>query len=211
MINMPKKQLALIWMSSGNSYFTEEIIGTLINFANENYPKIMVLSPDKPAEHNFRAVGYSENKVRKKAKLGANLLINRFKRQLLKIDAKDKFNFVNWETEVLNNSEYKKKYVELMSLYKNNLNFRKDARNITKDVITNKFKDIKIDIENTIDEAVLYLIEEFAFIFACPIIYDVDYIYYLYHHNWYIFENLISGKYDGKKRSNFKFILTGIK
>ncbi len=63
---MFKPKLAIIWMSSGNSYFTDENIFTLIKFADANYSKIVVLSPNKSAEHNFRAVGYAENKVKKK-------------------------------------------------------------------------------------------------------------------------------------------------
>ncbi len=52
------KELALIWMSAGNSYFTKERIEKLIKFANKNFEKIVIISPNKPAEHNFRALGY---------------------------------------------------------------------------------------------------------------------------------------------------------
>ena len=42
------KELALIWMSAGNSYFSEERIEKLLKFADKNFEKIIVLSPDKP-------------------------------------------------------------------------------------------------------------------------------------------------------------------
>ena len=100
------RELALIWMSAGNSYFDKKTIGKLLKFADKNFPKIIILSPDKPAEHTFKALGYQDNKAKRKAKLNANLLINRAKRELQKIKNKDKFSFINWENDVLGNSEY---------------------------------------------------------------------------------------------------------
>ena len=204
------KEIALIWMSAGNSYFNEQTIGKILAFAGKKFQKIIILSPDKPAEHTFKALGYPENKARRKAKLNANLLINRAKRKLEKIKNKDKFYFVNWEKGVINNLEYKTRYEEILFLYKNNPNFREDARETTKKVLDKNFHG-DVNIEKYIDEAVLYLIEEFSFILSCQIIYKVKKVTYLYHTNWEIYQNFIKGKYDGKKRENFSFILTGVK
>lgn len=204
------QELALIWMSAGNSYFDEKTIGKLLKFADKNFQRIIVLSPDKPAEHTFKALGYPDNKARRKAKLNANLLMNRAKRELQKIKDKDKFSFVDWEKEVVNNPEYKRRYNEIMPLYKNNISFRKDARETTKKVMEDKFNE-EIKMETAIDEAVFYLIEELSFVLSCPSIYNVENISYLYHQNWEIYENFIKGKYDGRKRDNFSFVLTGIK
>jgi len=207
LINMA--EIALIWMSAGNSYFNEETIGKLLKFADKRFSKIIVLSPDKPAEHTFKALGYPENKARRKAKLNANLLINRAKRELEKIKNKDKFLFVDWESNVAKNLEYKTRYKEIIALYKANATFRQDARETTKKIIEEKASEI-LDIEKSIDESVLYLLEEISFVLSCPAIYRVSKVTYLYHQQWKIYENFIAGKYDGKKRSNFSFVLTGI-
>src|SRR3989344_8046617 len=127
-----KREIALIWMSAGNSYFDEKTIGKLLKFADKKFQRVIVLSPDKPAEHTFKAAGYPENKARRKAKLNANLLINRAKRELQKIKGKQKFSFVDWESDVLGNNEYEKIYKEVMFLYKNNTSFKEDARETTK-------------------------------------------------------------------------------
>ena len=205
-----KREIALIWMSAGNSYFDEKTIGKLLKFADKKFQRVIVLSPDKPAEHTFKAVGYPENKARRKAKLNANLLINRAKRELQKIKGKQKFSFVDWESEVIINPNFKKRYREIISLYKNNVSFREDARETTKKVIDDKFLDVT-EVERAIDEAVFYLIEELSFVLSSPSIYKVDNVSYLYHKNWVIYEDFIKGKYDGKKRDNFSFVLTGIK
>lgn len=204
------KEIALIWMSAGNSYFNEKTIGKLLKFADEKFQRIIILSPDKPAEHTFRALDYPNNKARRKAKLNANLLINRARRELKKLKNHNKFSFVDWEKDIIDNSEYKKKYKDVTKLYKKNPKFRTDARNTTKKVIGNRFNEIK-NMKKATDEAVLYLIEELSFVLASPLIYDVEKISYLYHQHWEIYEDLINGKYDGKKRKNFSFILTGIK
>ena len=205
-----KREIALIWMSAGNSYFDEKTIGKLLKFADKKFQRVIVLSPDKPAEHTFKAVGYPENKARRKAKLNANLLINRAKRELQKIKGKQKFSFVDWESEVIINPNFKKRYQEIISLYKNNVSFREDARETTKKVIDDKFLDVT-EVERAIDEAVFYLIEELSFVLSSPSIYKVDNVSYLYHKNWVIYEDFIKGKYDGKKRDNFSFVLTRIK
>lgn len=204
------REIAVIWMSAGNSYFTEENIGKLLNFADKRFEKIIILSPDKPAEHTFRALGYLESKAQKKARLNSNLLKNRAERALKKIKDQEKFSFIDWENDIVNNSEYKKKYKEIISLYGGNSKFRKDARETTKKVIENKFS-IDTNVEKVIDAAVLYLIEELSFILACPSIYGFEKVVYLYHQNWKIYENLIAGNYDNKKREKFSFLLTGIK
>ena len=118
-----------------------------------------------------------------------------------------KFSFPDWDA-IVRLSEYKKSYQEIRQLYEGNKTFKNDARTITRKVLLVKFKDVK-DIERAVDEAVLYLLEELAFVFTLPMICN-EKVTYLYHQPWPIYEKIISGKYDGKKRRN-AFMLTGIK
>jgi len=37
-----KREIALIWMSAGNSYFDESTIGKLLKFADKNFQRVMV-------------------------------------------------------------------------------------------------------------------------------------------------------------------------
>lgn len=101
-MNYMLNEIAIIWMSAGNSYFDEKTIRKLLLYADKNFEKIIVISPDKPAEHTFRALGYPENKVRRKSKLNANLLLNRVKRILDNFDNNSKFIVVNWKSDIRN-------------------------------------------------------------------------------------------------------------
>ena len=198
--------IALIWMSAGNSYFSEARIGKLLRFAGERFDTVFVLSPEKPAEHTFRAAGYSENQVRKRAIHDANLLKNRAERQLAKLENKTHFSFPDWH-KVTRHSEYQKCYAEICELYDTHSQFRTDARMTTQKILLSKFKKLE-HIEKAVDEAVLYLLEELAFIFVLPLIYK-EKLVYLYHKPWQVYEQIIQGKYDGKKREN-SFLLTGL-
>lgn len=203
-----KKDLALIWMSVGNSYFSEEKVQKLIEFSERNFEKIIVMSPNIPAEHTFRALGYKENEAKKRARDDSNLLINRAKRKIELLKDKDKFEIWEWKRDVSANEFYKDKYKEIYKLYKTNMEFKIDARNTTKKVLESKYRKPE-NIEDAIDEAVFYLIEELAFVISLPERYNKN-IVYLYHSKWPIFEKLINGDYDNKKRERLSFRLTEI-
>jgi tRNA-dependent cyclodipeptide synthase len=198
-----KKDLALIWMSSGNSYFNNERIKKLLKYAEHNFDKIIILSPDKPAEHNFRALGYEETKLKRKARQNSNRLLHKAKRILEKSKNKNKFKIENWEN-IEKEIEYQIKLKEIKKLYLKNKEFKKDIQSLSKKALGNKSNTANID------EAALYLIEEFAFVLASPKIYDSENSSYLYHKKLEVSEKLLSGKYDNIKRKNIFFKVTGI-
>jgi len=66
---------AVVGMSLGNSYFKKETIAELLRFCSENFSEVRIIIADKPAEHTYKAIGYSSKKARKKARLNGNTLI----------------------------------------------------------------------------------------------------------------------------------------
>jgi tRNA-dependent cyclodipeptide synthase len=202
------REIGLIWMSVGNSYFNEEKVQKLIEFAEKRFEKIIVMSPDIPAEHTFRALGYKENESKKRAKYDSNLLKNRAKRKIDLLKGKDKFDILEWGKNVSVDKFYKEKYKEIYELYEKDSKFKIDARNTTKKVLEGKYRTPE-NIEKAIDEAVFYLIKELALVISLPKKYNKK-VTYLYHREWPIFEKLIKGYYDNKKRENLSFMLTGI-
>jgi cyclo(L-tyrosyl-L-tyrosyl) synthase len=206
---MSKVDGVVVWMSAGNSYFKEEVIMKTLELVSKKFSKIVIMAPDEPAEHTFKALGLYENNFKRKARLNANLLQNRAKRvveKLVKNRINNDFKIVEWIDEIIPNKDYQTQLKLVNDLYEHNPLFRKDARDTTKAVIINKIsKDV--NIEKAIDEAVNYLLEELAFVIASPKIYGTVKMTYVYHHNWLIYENLISGKYDSQKRPELAFML----
>ncbi|MBS3051188.1 MAG: tRNA-dependent cyclodipeptide synthase [Candidatus Aenigmarchaeota archaeon] len=194
--------VAIIWMSSGNSYFKENIIREIAIFASRKFSDVVIISPDEPADHTFNAIGYNVPESKKKARLNANLLLNRARRAISGLDGK--IIIAEWK-DVASNNAYRTEYKNIISLYNKNEIFRQDARNATKEVLTGKSK--KADMESAIDEGVFYLLKELAFLLASPKIYDSEEVTYIYHKKWQIFQNLISGLYDNHSKKQLEFLL----
>ncbi len=196
-------------MSAGNPYFTEERIAKLLHFALGRFAKVIIMAPDEPAEHNFKALGYPDNQAKRKARLNANLLQNRAKRAVnsLSPELKNNVIVVEWVDEVIPNARYQEKYKDILQLYHTNASFKKDARETTKSVISKK---TGTNIEKSLDEAVHYVLKELAFVLASPSMYRAKKVFYLYHVAWPIYQKLKDGKYDGIPKINLGFLLTNI-
>ena len=194
---------AIIWMSAGNSHFSQQVIDELLTLASTSFSKIIVMAPDQPAEHTFRALGYEGNEVRKKARLNANLLQNRARRAIAKLG--DRFTVVEWMDDVANDKEYLARYEQILKLYEHNDAFRTDARETTSKVLISKSKEVLSD--KTLDEGVKYLLKELAIVGASPKMYDTVSIAYVYHHRWPIYEKFVDGTYDRKMKKELGSLL----
>lgn len=197
---------ALVWMSAGNSYFKEDVIKRILEFTSSNFSKTIVMAPDEPAEHTFKALGYEGNEIKRKARLNANLLQNRAKRIISTLNDKEKFKVTEWIDEVIPNILYQEKLREIFKIYNTNEQFRNDAHETSLKVVNGKMKE-DININEAVKEGVNYLLKELAFVLASPKIYNTQRITYIYHHDWPIFQKLIIGFYDGLKREDLSFLI----
>lgn len=193
-------------MSAGNSYFTEGRIENLIGFALNKFDEVLVMAPDEPAEHTYRALGYEDNKAKRKARLNASLLQNRARRVIesLDEDQKNKIKVVDWIDEVLPNKLYQGELEHISELYRCDKSFSRNALQATKEVLDKKSDNVK---EESYSEAVFYLLKEIAFIIASKDIYNATSINYIYHKPWGIYQKLIEGEYDSKKMEEYNFVL----
>ncbi len=76
------REHAMIGVSPFNSYFSEEKIGTLIAWAKDNFCAFHIYVPDGPSQFTLEALGYPENKARKKANRQGRWLLNKIRRGL---------------------------------------------------------------------------------------------------------------------------------
>ncbi len=206
---LDKRSCGLIWMSAGNSYFSEQNIQDLILFAKNNFSTVIIVVPDLPAEHTYHALGYSESESKRKARLNSNLLRNRARRIIKTIEQEKNpglLILVNWKRDVESHEAYKKAYKKVYKLYLKNSLFRSDARAATRSVLSQKGR-ILSNIEESIDEGVFYLLKELSFIIALPALFNVFNVAYLYHKSWPVYENFVSGKYDGIIKKHLGFLL----
>ncbi len=200
--------ICVIGMSPGNSYFNKDRISDLIKFSSRVFSQAIVMVPDVPAEHTYKALGYSGNKARQKARLNGNTLQNHCKRAIgsLEDHVKDRFSVIEWTQDVEGNPIYGQAIREIKELYWSNPHFSESARRETRSVLEPKLKDSG-GIGPAVQEGVWYLLKEFAFLRACPLMFDLERVAYLYHKPWGIFEDYVNGVYDGRIHHGLGFLI----
>ncbi len=203
---LKNKGLAIIWMSTGNSYFSPDNIQRIIEFCSERFSVIRILAPFEPAIHTYKSIGYEEKRASRKAKLNSNRLKNHTRKTIEKISNKKiDIKIIDWDADISSNEHYKKILKAIEKLYSENESFQKNADSTTEQVLKNKIKPGK-DAQESVKTGVRYLFEELAFVLASPLIFQVKQTAYIYHKRWPILENLVNGKYD-KIRKNVGFLL----
>jgi tRNA-dependent cyclodipeptide synthase len=201
--------LAIVGMSVRNSYFKKNRIDELLRYCATLFQKIRIMVPDKPAEHTYRALGQSPAKAERKARLSGNTLQNHSLRTMAAIHGEVPgfdIKLIEWGEEVSLHEAFEREYQNLKTLYSSNESFRKEIRDTTRSVLNGKSKP-GYGLESAIDEGIHYLLKELAFLSASPEILGVDKIAYVYHHRWKVYEDFVSGKFDGIKRNNLGFVI----
>lgn len=198
-----KSSIAILGMSPGNSYFKEDTIRWLVGAVRDRFEWFRIMIPDHPAEYTYKARG--DLKYKAKARLKWNGIRN----IISSVIGEGEKNSVtlNWKEEVNAHPAYKKTIKEILKLYRDNKLFKDALETCTKEVL--QWWDIQKEIsQKNIDTWVKFLICELAFLSAAKEILGSE-VTYIYHRPWPIFNDFISGKFDGKVRPIDFEIITG--
>jgi tRNA-dependent cyclodipeptide synthase len=198
----------IIGMSPGNSYFKDEEVSYLLKTVVEQFGRTAILIADIPAISTYIAFGYPENRARRdKAIPKGNALKNRVLKAMSELGySHDIVKIFDWEKEIEDNEAYKVKYNQVLALYNDNKEFHKIANSTTRGVLEGSKREIK-DIQKATGIAVHYLLSELAFLEFVPVYLKVEKVVYVYHKNWEVYENYITGKYDSIAKSHLDFLL----
>jgi cyclo(L-tyrosyl-L-tyrosyl) synthase len=120
------REHAVIGISPFNSYFSEERIGALICWAKENFSAFHIYVPDGPSQFTLEALGYPEEKARKKASRQARWLFNKIRRGLdVAGYGEDTFDeFVLCSKALDENKTYQRILEDVELLFEGDLHFR---------------------------------------------------------------------------------------
>ncbi len=200
--------MVIVGLSIGNSYYNKKNIEALLGFLGQYASNIELFIPEGPAQHTYRALGYNEIEATRKCRLNANTIRNHYSEILARSsDLENETNEIDWECKVACDPEYLKRLKEIELLYDLHLDFYRDVRQATSEVLAHKRREAPIS-EDSIDIGVKFLLEELAFLLAAPKIFDSTNIAYVYHKDWGIFEKLIEGCYgSGFSDSGIGFIV----
>lgn len=199
------KGVAIIGISPGNSYYEEQTIYDTISRCSEIFSQVKIWIPSSPAIHTYNAIGYLDGKAESKARLSSNLIVNRVRRSLARLKMKEDC-LMDWLTDIDPREEYKIGVEEALELYNTNKSFRLNVRNSTKKVIENKLK-LGRDLEEAIDNGVLYQLEEFGSIKASPEIVGAKEATVVYHQDWPLLREYLNGTYGNIPTQNIGFTI----
>ncbi len=197
--------LPIIGMSPGNSYFKPEVITKLIKEVFDKYGYAVIFIPDIPAISTYESMGYPLNKARKKAVSRGNSLKNKACRSLKQCTISDELVYIlNWKEDVQMNSLYLEAYKNVVQLFENNLKFRDAILNTTRGILNGSGKEI-IDMDKSLLKGSEYILSEFAFLEICSELFLSNKTRYIYHRDWTVYQDYISGVFDGIQRGYLSF------
>lgn len=198
------KEIAIIGMSPGNSYFKDGNVRKLFQAVSHEYMRAIVLIPDIPAISTYQALGYTDSKAKSKAVLKGNNLRNRSNRIIQELNLDEHIRVLDWSNEIEKNKIYQAWYQNIAELYNDNEKFRKEVLAATSEVVESEAMKMKTENINP-EKATHYLISEIAFMEASIQIYECKMATYIYHRNWPIYERYIAGEFDKKLRQHLGF------
>lgn len=202
-----RKPLAIIGMSPGNSYFKDYEVKFLLQEAIKRFGKCVVVVADVPAISTYMALGYSPGKARNKAIPKGNNLKNRTRRIAEELGfTEDQVRIIDWSDEVEPNAHYQEHYKKILQKYNETPDFSRDIRHTSKMVIEQTGR-VANNLDTAVEQATHYILSEFAFMEFAPEYLGYNRVCYLYHRNWPVYEDYITGKNDGVRKPHLDFLL----
>jgi tRNA-dependent cyclodipeptide synthase len=192
-------------MSPGNSYFKDYEVRFLLKEAVERFGRCVIMVADVPAIATYVALGYPYNRARNKAIPKGNNLKNRTRRLAEELGyTEDQVRIVDWANEVEVNPVYSAHYSAIYDKYLTNHAFAAAVRQTSRDVLeaTGTVCD---NLDTAVESATHYLLSELAFLEFAPEFFDEKRVCYVYHRNWPIYENYLSGHWRSHRQSADRF------
>lgn len=209
---MMNNGVVLFGMSPGNPYFKSRVIEDYVDYLGKEKRRIIVVVPQQPAEHTYRALG-SKDAV-KRAKKNSSQLKSHCRRAIERVGKTEEiagdFYMLDWTREVDSHEAYIEALEFVINFYQSNSNFRLDVIKSTAKVLgkgttssdesESETSDSELEDDENIQEGVYYLLKELAFIISSKEIFSTDNVAVIYHRSWPVFEKFVNGDYDGEPK-----------
>lgn len=205
-VSSMRKPLAVIGMSPGNSYFKDSEVRFLLAECMQRFGECAVMVADVPAIATYVALGYDQRKARNKALPKGNNLKNRTRRLAADLGYDEKqVRIVDWAEEVELNPQYIQHYRAIVDKYRSLNAFADSVRKTSREVLENSSRNINVDLAT--ESATHYLLSELAFMEFAPAFFQTKRVCYVYHRNWQVYEDYISGRFDNVSKPQLDFLL----
>jgi len=177
--------------------------------------KVHVFLVDGPAQHNYAAIGITEDEASARRKRQLQQLGQGIDRGIDEVGegSKARFSRSNWE-QVSTNPALIEERSKLEALYAESAEFRKDIESLTREVLSSRYRELRrqeVKPETVSGAAVKigknYTLDEMAFVAASPRLLGVDNVCFTYHKDWPVFRKWADGAYDGQVKPQYGFIV----
>ena len=192
--------VALIGISPGNSYFKQPIIEELIDFTTHIFSKIYIVIPDKPAEHTYKALGYSDHESEQRTRQQGNRVKNRVATSIknLKKNSHNFLQVLHWQHDIETSSYYQEQLLYVNNLYKTHKEFCSDIQHEVKQVLEEHNEKRQEVTQENVAKGVHYLLEELACCLALPKMLHVENVAVVYHKELPLWNKFFNGYYEHK-------------
>ncbi len=171
---------ALIGISPFNSYFSEERIMSIIEWARKEFKTINIFIPDHISIYTLKAIGYSEKKAEFKAKRQDRYLKNKVFRALKRIGFQEDIirNLVVFWSELADTPRYMDIFNSCLNSFENDEQFRNGCLSTSAWILERNSNDLNIE---NIYQAVQYFLREMPLFVDTPSILGVHSSLFVYH------------------------------
>jgi cyclo(L-tyrosyl-L-tyrosyl) synthase len=175
------REYAVLGISPFNSYYSEENLKKLFSWGLSTFKRISICIPDGISIYTLQAMGYSQEKAKKKTKLHDNNLKNKAIRALAANNVVDSEanNMMIFCSDLMKNERYLKFHDTYKKLYEDEEDFREGCLETSKMVLASKgFQGDASD--EAVRIAVKYFIAELPVYLNVPEILNVSSSLYVY-------------------------------
>jgi len=172
-----QKELAVIGISPFNSYFSEQRIAYLYQWAKSRFNQVKFYVPDGPTIFTLQAIGYDELKAIKKAKRQCNYLHNKIQRAVPDENLQQTIVNSAW----LDNCPiYQQKLALCHQLFETNLKFRRGCIETSRWVLSSYDQEAADNPQAQL-MAVKYFLAELPVFIGSADILNVSHVSFCYH------------------------------
>jgi len=177
------REHAVIGVSPFNSHFTEERIAELICWAKANFRAFHIYVPDGPSQFTLEALGYSENKARKKATRQSRWLLNKIRRALsvAGIEEAAAEQLILCSKTLDHDSTYCRLAQEVDAICANDVSFHEGCVETSRWVLNGQAGDPQEVTREMLESAVRYLKAELPLFMDSPAIVGASSSVFAYH------------------------------
>lgn len=159
-----KREMAFIGISLGNSYYTVDRLKLILSAFSSTFKEVSILLVDDLAIHNYRAIGYPDDKIRRKIKKETNGTRNRINKVIKYVEDKNNVSnikFYQWK-DVEQFDGYHEALEDVKKIYENDCEFSSEVKQLTLNILGKHTDDN--NTENFIlNEGKWYILKELAF------------------------------------------------